>query len=349
MDLDALATARHDDWERLDALARRRASTGPPPTSSIERYQAGATDLSLVQATAGPRSATGSRSALARAGSASRARPRTRSGSSRTSRWSACRPRLPPALADARGGRRRRSSPRSTPGGSPPTRACSRTSARRRSCAQLAEEGFVAYYSENPAASFAGSVWTNNAWIAAQCVAFGIPGVWVPYVILQNAQNLGVTAGRSCSRTTRPTRSSSTSRRTACSSSPACSSRRQRAADLLGLGRARAAHRGAALAEDARALFTVAIGLVFFLLRRGPHRGLRHPRAWPWPVKIGIGALALGGFLAYMLVLGRRAACRRDRRPRRVRRGRDGAPRRGLTRVARSGAPQSRPAAFSSR
>ena len=45
---------------------------------------------------------------------------------------------------------------------------------------QLADEGFVAYYSENPAASFAGAVWTNNAWIAAQCVAFGILGVWVP-------------------------------------------------------------------------------------------------------------------------------------------------------------------------
>ena len=59
---------------------------------------------------------------------------------------------------------------------------------------QIADEGFVAYYSENPAASFAGAVWTNNAWIAAQCVAFGILGVWVPWVILQNAQNLGVTA-----------------------------------------------------------------------------------------------------------------------------------------------------------
>ena len=47
---------------------------------------------------------------------------------------------------------------------------------------QLADEGVAAYDSENPAASFAGAVWTNNAWIAAQCIAFGILGVWVPYV-----------------------------------------------------------------------------------------------------------------------------------------------------------------------
>ena len=59
---------------------------------------------------------------------------------------------------------------------------------------RLADEDFVDYYSENPAASFAGQVWTNNAWIAAQCIAFGITGVWVPYVVLQNAQNLGITA-----------------------------------------------------------------------------------------------------------------------------------------------------------
>ena len=30
-----------------------------------------------------------------------------------------------------------------------------------------ANDEFVAYYSDNPAAVFAGTVWTNNAWIAA--------------------------------------------------------------------------------------------------------------------------------------------------------------------------------------
>ena len=65
--------------------------------------------------------------------------------------------------------------------------------------------------------------------------------------------------------------------------------------------------RGVALAEDARSLFTVAIGLVFFLFVSGLIEGFVTPAPWPWPVKIGIGVLAFGGFLAYMLVLGGRA------------------------------------------
>src|SRR5690606_19583296 len=59
---------------------------------------------------------------------------------------------------------------------------------------QYAEEEFTGYYTENPAAVFAGMVWTNNAWIAAQCVMFGITGIWPLYVIAQNAFGLGVSA-----------------------------------------------------------------------------------------------------------------------------------------------------------
>ena len=57
------------------------------------------------------------------------------------------------------------------------------------------EEDFVNYYSENPNASFAGMVWTNNAWIAAQAVAFGVTGLWVPYILFMNAQGVGMAGG----------------------------------------------------------------------------------------------------------------------------------------------------------
>ena len=53
MDLDALAAARHDDWQRLDALAAAARLERPEADELIERYQAGASDLSLVQTTAG--------------------------------------------------------------------------------------------------------------------------------------------------------------------------------------------------------------------------------------------------------------------------------------------------------
>ena len=51
---------------------------------------------------------------------------------------------------------------------------------RKRNVQRYVDEDFIDYYSENPAASFAGAVWTNNAWIGAQAVALGITGFWVP-------------------------------------------------------------------------------------------------------------------------------------------------------------------------
>ena len=42
--------------------------------------------------------------------------------------------------------------------------------------------------------SFAGTVWTNNAWIAAQCVLFGVTGIWPLMVLVQNAIGVGTAA-----------------------------------------------------------------------------------------------------------------------------------------------------------
>ena len=80
---------------------------------------------------------------------------------------------------------------------------------RRRPCARwprrlrprsTSKNDFIDYYSENPAASFAGAVWTNNAWISAQAVALGITGFWVPMILFSNAQGVGVAAGHLCRR-----------------------------------------------------------------------------------------------------------------------------------------------------
>ena len=61
---------------------------------------------------------------------------------------------------------------------------------------QLVNNDFAAYYSENPAGSFALQVWVNNAWVAAQCIGFAILlGIPIPYILFQNALNLGVIAG----------------------------------------------------------------------------------------------------------------------------------------------------------
>lgn len=66
--------------------------------------------------------------------------------------------------------------------------------------------------------------------------------------------------------------------------------------------------RSSALAAEGRALATVAIGLVFALALAGAVEGFVTGQPWPWWLKIGIGAVALGVLLFWMLVLGRRAA-----------------------------------------
>lgn len=172
---------------------------------------------------------------------------------------------------------------------------------------QYADTEFTGYYTENPAAVFAGMVWTNNAWIATQAVLFGITGIFPLYLIMQNAVGVGTSAGIMIA---------------------------HGRADVFVLyilphgmleltcifvAAAAGLHlfwawvapgrrtRGAALAEEGRALATVAIGLIFALGLAGLIEGFITGWSLPWPIKIGIGALALGIFLFYMLAVGRRA------------------------------------------
>ncbi|GGI47702.1 putative membrane protein SpoIIM required for sporulation [Agromyces flavus] len=309
MDLDALATARHDDWERLDVLSRRPRLDGPAADELIERYQAAASDLSLVQATAGS-TALGDRLSVSLARARLRFTGAPENPLRQLARFSLVG--LPAALYRVRWLTLAVAVATFVVAalyalwvaGDPRVLANLGSEEELRA---LAEEGFVAYYSENPAASFAGSVWTNNAWIAAQCVAFGITGVWVPYVVLQNAQNLGLTAAVMFAYDEADTFflyiAPHGLLELTCVFVAAAAGLRIFWAWVAPGPRTR----GAALAEDARALFSVAIGLVFFLLVAGLIEGFVTPAPWPWPVKIGIGVLAMAWLLVMMLVLGRRA------------------------------------------
>ena len=172
---------------------------------------------------------------------------------------------------------------------------------------QYAEEAFAAYYSNFPAPDFAAQVWTNNAWIAAQAIGLGITGIFPVYVLVLNALNVGV-AG-------------------------AIMAEHDGLAEFFGLilphglmeltavfiavgtglklfwswidpgPRTRAR----ALAEEGRALITVAIGLVVVLGVSGVVEGFVTPSGLPTGVKIAIGATVLAGYWVYTVALGRRA------------------------------------------
>lgn len=309
MDLDALTAAREPEWARLEQLSRARALSGAEVDELVTRYRAASADLSEIKTAAG-RTGVGdhvstilARARLALTGSGTDTRgalPRFFVG------------QLPAALY------RLRWTTLAVAVGFFVVASLvaiwissdAQVLASLGSKADLeyyAQHQFTDYYRDNPAAVFAGTVWTNNAWIAVQCVLFGVTGVWPLYVVMQNAVGVG-SAG----------------------------------AVMIGTGHADvfwqfiAPHgmleltsvfvaaaaglhvfwawvapgrrsRGESLAVAGRSLVTVAIGLVFSLALSGAVEGFVTPQHWPWPIKVLLGAFALAILLVYMLVVGRRA------------------------------------------
>lgn len=307
MDLDALTAAHRAEWERLDRLSRTRRLAGADVDELVTRYRAASADLADVKTTAG-RSPQADHLSLILA----RARLRFTGASEnvlrRIPRFFALQ--LPAALYRVRG-----ATLAVTVGfllvatlvaawiASDPALVASLGSDAQLSA--YAKDEFTAYYSENPAAVFAGTVWTNNAWIAAQCVLFGISGIWPVYIVAQNAVGLGTSAAVMASYDRLDVFFAFILPHglleLTCIFVAAGAGLRIFWAWVAPGPRSR----GEALASAGRSLVTVAIGLVFALGLSGIVEGFVTPQPWPWPIKLGLGALALAVFLVYMLVVGR--------------------------------------------
>jgi uncharacterized membrane protein SpoIIM required for sporulation len=309
MDLDALDAARSDDWKRLALLSKKGRFSGEEADELILRYQAGASDLSAIKTTVGA-SVQGDRLSL----SLSRARLRFTGASANVFEQLPVffANQLPAALYRIRwltlavvaafviiavgyalwlGANPRALLEFGTP-------------------AQLknyANSQFVGYYSDHPSPAFASQVWTNNAWIAAQSVAFGITGIMPVYSIVSNAIGVGQSAAIM--------NQYGSLEHFFLYIAP------HGQLELYSVFTAAAAGlmifwawiapgartRAAALAEDGRALFTIVVGLVLSLAVSGFIEGFVTRQDWPWVIKIGIGTVALVGFLFYQWIIGRRA------------------------------------------
>ncbi|MGV8884399.1 MAG: stage II sporulation protein M [Microbacteriaceae bacterium] len=309
MDLDAYSAAHREEWLRLAELGSQRHFSGDEADELIDRYQSGATNLSAIKTTTAG-SLEGERLSL----SLSRARLRFTGASSNVlSRipeffvW-----QLPAALYRLRWmsiaialatffiaflyGWWTISDPRVlTTIGDPA------------SLEKYVKEDFVNYYSDNSEGAFAGLVWTNNALLAAQCIGFGIIGLYVPYLLFSNAQSIGQMAGVMGHYGELDTfflYIAPHGQLELYSIFVAGAAGIMISWAWIAPG---ARTRVAALAEDGRALFTVVIGLIIALLVSGVIEGFVTRQEWPWPIKIGIGTLALAGFLYVQWVMGRKA------------------------------------------
>ncbi|MBV8927714.1 MAG: stage II sporulation protein M [Mycobacteriaceae bacterium] len=310
MDVDAFVLAHRPAWDRLEYLVkRRRHLSGPEVDELVELYQRVATHLSMVRSSSADSVLVGRLSALV-----ARARSAVTGAHSplwseftrfwtvsfpvvayRTWRWwlgSAVAFLVVTIMIGL------------WVAGSPEVQATVGTPAE---IDKLVNHDFASYYSENPATSFALEVWTNNSWVAAQCIGMAVVlGIPIPYVLFSNAANVGVAAalmfnagkgGVFLGLLTPHGLLELTAVFLA-------------AASGMRLGWSVIAPgnrpRGQVLAEQGRAVVSVAVGLVGVLLVSGLIEALVTPSPLPTFARILIGVLAEAAFLSYIIYFGRK-------------------------------------------
>src|SRR6202044_2798910 len=172
---------------------------------------------------------------------------------------------------------------------------------------ELVNHEFASYYSEHSAAAFGLHVWVNNSWLAAKCIAFSVVlGVPIPFVLFANAANLGVVAGLMLQAGEADVLLGllvphSLLELTAVFLAGAVGMRLGWSVISPG-----DRPRGQVLAEQGRAVVSVAVGLVAVLLVSGLIEALVTPAPLPTFVRVGIGIVAEVAFLSYIVYFGRR-------------------------------------------
>ncbi|RSS63484.1 stage II sporulation protein M [Streptomyces sp. WAC06273] len=314
MDLDVFVSAHRAEWDRLDALLRRRRRlTGAETDELVTLYQRTATHLSLIRSSAPDPQLTGRLSQLvARARSAVTGTRRaswrdvTRflteqfpAAVYRARHWWVPTALLSTAVAALLGW---------WIGTHPEVQATIAAPAELR---ELTRPGgqYETYYSSHPAASFAAQVWTNNAWAAALCLILGVfLGLPVIWILFQNMLNLGVGFGLM----------SSAGRLDTFLGLVLPHGLLELTAVFVAAGTGLRLGwtlidpgprtRRVALAEEGRAAIGMAIGLALVLFVSGAIEGFVTPSGLPTWARITIGVVAELAFLAYVYVVGGRAA-----------------------------------------
>ncbi|MER5298215.1 stage II sporulation protein M [Streptomyces lasiicapitis] len=314
MDLDIFVSAHRAEWDRLDALLRRqRRLTGPEVDELVVLYQRTATHLSLIQSSAPDPQLTGRLTQLvARARSAvtgtRRAswRDATRflthgfpAAVYRSRHWWVPTALLSIALAAVLGW---------WIGTHPEVQSSIAAPSELRDLTRPGGE-YETYYSSHPAASFAAQVWTNNAQAAAMCLVLGaflcVPVIWI---LFQNMLNLGVGIGLMSSADRLDTFLGLVLPHGLLELTAvfvAAGTGLRLGWTLIDPG---PRTRRTAMAEEGRAALGMAIGLALILLISGAIEGFVTPSGLPTWARIGIGIAAELAFLAYVYVLGGRAA-----------------------------------------
>lgn len=310
MDLDAYVLEHAAQWHRLEELTTRGRLSGAEADELVEAYQRVATHLSVVRTQAPDAQVVAYLSATL-------ARARTRAGGTGVGTWRSLRgfvvERFPAALYRLRWWWLGCLAANVVVTGvmmlwllaNPSVEQSLLTPAE---IDQLVQEDFAGYYSQYAASSFTTQVWVNNAWVCALCLALGVLGLPVVWLLFSNMANLAVVG--------------------------AIMTRNDAGLQFWGLLLPHGLleltavfvaggvglrlfwswvdpgdlSRSRSLAREGRTTAAVALGLVGVLLVSGVIEGFVTPSGLPTWARLAIGLLAEAVFLAYALVLGRAAA-----------------------------------------
>lgn len=312
MDVDAYVAAHRPAWERLSQLTRAASRlSGPELDELVDLYQRAATHLSVVRTSSPDPQLVGELTGLV-------ARARSAAAGRRSVGW---RPvaefflrTFPAAAYRARWWWLAAAAFTLIVGAAEATWIIHNPDIQAKladpeTVRKLVDEDFAGYYRENPKGSFAAQVWTNNAWLAAQALAFGfLLGLPTIYLMLVTALGqLGPAAGYLIAN----------GKGGEFFALVLPHGMLELTAVFLAMGAGLRLgwtvidpgprSRVTALGQEGRSTIGLAMGLTVVLLISGLIEGFITPTFWnPW-LKVGIGLVAEVAFLAYVLVLGRRA------------------------------------------
>ncbi|MFJ8586099.1 stage II sporulation protein M [Streptomyces sp. NPDC093595] len=314
MDLDVFVTAHRAEWDRLEHLLRRgRHLTGAEADELVALYQRTATHLSLIQSSAPDPLLTARLTQLV-------ARARATVTGTRRASWRDAVHFLTAGFPAAVYRSRHWWIPTAVLstllaaligwwiGTHPEVQSAIAAPDELR---ELTRPGgqYETYYSSHPAASFAAQVWTNNAQAAAMCLVLGA-FLCVPVIgiLLLNMLNLGLGLGLMTSAGRLDTFLGLVLPHGLLELTAvfvAAGTGLRLGWTLIDPG---PQTRRTAMARQGRAAIGMAIGLALVLFVSGVIEGFVTPSGLPTWARITIGVVAELAFLAYVYVLGGRAA-----------------------------------------
>ncbi|MGP8301437.1 stage II sporulation protein M [Streptomyces inhibens] len=313
MDLDVFVTAHGAEWDRLDALLRRKHSlTGAEADELVALYQRTTTHLSLVLSSAPDPALTSRLTTLV-------ARARSTVTGARKASWRDAARFFTTAFPAAVYRLRHWWIPTAILSTAvaaligwwiaahPEVQAAIGAPEDLRAMTRPGGQ-YETYYSSHPAASFAAQVWTNNAQAVALCLVLGaFLGLPVLWILFQNMLNLGVGIGLM----------SSAGRLDTFLGLILPHGLLELTAVFIAAGIGLRLGwtvidpgprtRRTALAQEGRAALGVAIGLAAVLFVSGALEGFVTPSGLPTWARISIGIATELAFLLYVHVLGGRA------------------------------------------